>query len=220
MSSGRSGDLAMGSFFVSITLASTAETLARECNNAVVAGRSEECDLHLAHPLVSRKHASIERQPDGSFVITDLGSRNGTVVDRVEVTDASAPARSGSLVQIGPFTLKLADSGPNLDETVLAPRQNAGHKVTLERDLRRVLIDGKVAVERLSKQEFQFVETLVDASPAVVQTSRVGDLIWGDGQWDVYMLHNLVRRIRRKFEENGFEGEILENIPGSGYRVV
>lgn len=210
----------MSSFFVSITLASTAETLARECQDSVIAGRSEDCDLHLAHPLVSRRHASIERQPDGSFVVTDLGSRNGTIVDGTALTEGSAEAAAGSIIQIGPFTLKLADSGLNAEETAFAPRPTQTRRMTLERDLRQVLINGVVAVERLSKQEFQCLETLVAASPSVVPTAKVGDAIWGQGQWDVYMLHNLVRRVRRKLEEGGAPADILENIPGSGYRVV
>lgn len=210
----------MESFFVSITVATTAETLARECRAVVTAGRSEECELHLAHPLVSRKHASIERTADGTFCVTDLGSRNGTVVDGEEIIAASATAGPGSVIQIGPFTLTLADSGLSLDETVLAPKPKHGRQVTIERDLRQVLVDGQVAVERLSKQEFQFVELLVEASPAVVLTEVVGDAIWGRENWDVYMLHNLVRRIRAKFKENGHPAEIVENIPGSGYRIV
>ncbi len=209
----------MESFFVSISVATTAETLARECKASVVAGRSEECDLHLAHPLVSRRHATIEHQDDGTFLVTDLGSRNGTVVDGAEIVGAASSAAAGSIIQIGPFTLKLADSGPSLDETVLAPKQKHERKVTVERDLRRVLVNGVVAVERLSKQEFQFVQALVDASPAVVLTTQVGDEIWGTGQWDVYMLHNLVKRIRLKLKEKGFS-DTIENIPGSGYRIV
>lgn len=210
----------MSSFFVSITVATTAETLARKCDGPVVAGRSEECELHLAHPLVSRRHASIARVEDGSFEVTDLGSRNGTLVDGHEINGCSAVARPGSLVQVGPFTLKLADDGLNVEETALAPRNRTVSKVSVEPDLRRLLVDGAPAVERLSRQEFQFVEMLVQTSPGVVQTETVGNAIWGEDKWDVYMLHNLVRRIRRKLEENGFPGELIENIPGSGYRVV
>ena len=210
----------MGRFFVSVTLANTAETLARECAGPVIAGRSEECDVHLAHPLVSRRHASIDLQADGSYIVTDLGSRNGTVVDGASLESASAPASNGSLIQIGPFTLRLAASGTGAEETVQAPRMVAVKRVTVERDLRQLVVDGQAAVERLSRHEFQFIDALVRASPNVVLSDSVGDAIWGRGQWDTYMLHNLVRRIRRKLDDHGIGGDLIENIPGSGYRIV
>src|SRR5437764_14460908 len=39
-------------------------------------GRAPECDLVLAHPMVSRHHAELERTPDGKLHLTDLGSMN------------------------------------------------------------------------------------------------------------------------------------------------
>lgn len=45
-----------------------------------VVGRSSACHLALDDALVSRKHASIQVQPDGVFV-DDLGSRNGVLVN-------------------------------------------------------------------------------------------------------------------------------------------
>ncbi|GMV85072.1 MAG: hypothetical protein AMXMBFR80_09290 [Dehalococcoidia bacterium] len=210
----------MGRFFVSVTVATSTETLARECTSPLVIGRSEECDLHLAHPLVSRRHASVELAPQGGYVVTDLESRNGTLVDGVEVRGSSTAAADGSLIQIGPFTLKLAGNADAAEETALAPIPSRGQKVTLEPDLRRMLVDGQTAVDRLSPQEFRFIRALVERSPGVVPTKQAGDHIWGEDKWDLYMLHNLVRRVRRKIEESGFAPEIIENIPGSGYRIA
>lgn len=210
----------MSRFFVSVTVASSTETSARECVSPVVVGRSDECELHLAHPLVSRRHASIELAQGNTYIVTDLESRNGTLVDGRELRGASARAADGSLVQIGPFTLKLASSVAEAEETALAPILSGARKVTVENDLRRMLIDDNVAVDRLSPQEFRFIRALVDQSPSVVPTKEAGDRIWGEDKWDLYMLHNLVRRIRRKLEEGGFPPEVIENIPGSGYRIA
>lgn len=43
-------------------------------------GRSEENDVVIRDPNVSRKHARLERQENG-FVVEDLGSTNGTLLD-------------------------------------------------------------------------------------------------------------------------------------------
>src|SRR5438309_2244658 len=45
----------------------------------IVIGRTPECDLVLAHPMVSRQHAQLEKSPEG-LRLTDLGSMNGLTV--------------------------------------------------------------------------------------------------------------------------------------------
>ena len=44
-------------------------------------GRSSSSHIRLEDNRVSRSHATIERQPDGSFILIDLGSRAGTQLD-------------------------------------------------------------------------------------------------------------------------------------------
>ena len=65
-------------------------------------GRSPESDVFLDDVSVSRKHAEIRRQPDG-FYIHDLGSMNGTYVNRERVEVTKLAARDE--VQIGRFRL-------------------------------------------------------------------------------------------------------------------
>ena len=49
-----------------------------------VIGRSRRCDIVLTDANVSRQHAEIRRQGDG-FMLVDLGSTNGTRVNRRDV---------------------------------------------------------------------------------------------------------------------------------------
>ena len=49
-----------------------------------VIGRSRRCDVVLGDPNVSRQHAEIRRQGDG-FLLVDLGSTNGTRVNRRDI---------------------------------------------------------------------------------------------------------------------------------------
>jgi hypothetical protein len=65
-------------------------------------GRSTDADLFLDDVTVSREHALIEREVDG-FYIRDLGSLNGTYVNRVRVTRIRL--RDGDEVQVGKFKL-------------------------------------------------------------------------------------------------------------------
>ena len=68
-------------------------------------GRTEGNDLVLNHPSVSRRHAELERTPDGRWLVRDLRSRNGTRVNGEVVNEQAL--RPGDLVQIGQFTLRL-----------------------------------------------------------------------------------------------------------------
>jgi hypothetical protein len=49
-----------------------------------VIGRSRRCDIVLTDPNVSRQHAEVRKQGDG-FMLLDLGSTNGTRVNRRDV---------------------------------------------------------------------------------------------------------------------------------------
>ena len=57
----------------------------------LVVGRSPGCDLVVADPLISRRHARFYQEVDGLFV-EDLGSANGTLVNGAAV---GAPVRVG-----------------------------------------------------------------------------------------------------------------------------
>lgn len=70
----------------------------------LVIGREVGSHITLDHPAVSRQHAEIIRQPDGSFIIRDLRSTNGTFVDGQRVV-GSRPLARGSVIQIGPYRL-------------------------------------------------------------------------------------------------------------------
>lgn len=67
------------------------------------AGRSPDCDIFLDDITVSRHHARFDMK-HGEVQITDLGSLNGTYVNRTLV-DGSATLRPGEEVQIGKFRM-------------------------------------------------------------------------------------------------------------------
>ncbi len=66
-------------------------------------------DLLLDERTVSRFHCEIFVDDKGNPWVTDLGSRNGTVVDGVQVKEAAL--RSGSLLQLGRVSLRFELSG-------------------------------------------------------------------------------------------------------------
>lgn len=67
-----------------------------------VAGRSPDADIFLDDVTVSRKHAEFVRELDG-FVVRDVGSLNGTYVNRERIDRVLL--RAGDEVQIGKFRM-------------------------------------------------------------------------------------------------------------------
>jgi pSer/pThr/pTyr-binding forkhead associated (FHA) protein len=65
-------------------------------------GRSPDCDVFLDDVTVSRKHAEVLRDGD-SFTINDLGSLNGTFVNKKRIE--SAELEDDDEVQIGKYRL-------------------------------------------------------------------------------------------------------------------
>src|ERR1039457_7690997 len=63
-----------------------------------VVGRDLDCDIPLASRSVSRRHALVEKTPNG-WVVRDLGSANGTRVNGARVTEA--PLVAGAAVMFG-----------------------------------------------------------------------------------------------------------------------
>ncbi|MFE1593372.1 FHA domain-containing protein [Nocardia sp. NPDC058705] len=66
------------------------------------AGRHPDSDIFLDDVTVSRRHAEF-RQDDDSFQVVDVGSLNGTYVNREPVD--SSELQNGDEVQIGKFRL-------------------------------------------------------------------------------------------------------------------
>ena len=209
-------------FFVNVTLPGTPEHFVRSFRGAVTVGR-ENADLLLVHPLVSRLHAELSIEADGSFRVTDRGSTNGTVVnDKALEKNGSTLVTGEPSVQIGPYVLRLISAAivanHTLDTRVSRP---AAGRVELDRDMRTLRVDGKTAIETVTGLEFKLLDVLTSANRRLVSNQSIGDAVWGAGLWDVYMLHNLVRRVRRKLEAAGFAAdELLVSVTGGGYRVV
>jgi pSer/pThr/pTyr-binding forkhead associated (FHA) protein len=71
-------------------------------SNEVSTGRHPDSDIFLDDVTVSRKHATFRREGD-EFLVRDVGSLNGTYVNRERIDEAALKTRDE--VQIGKFRL-------------------------------------------------------------------------------------------------------------------
>ena len=67
------------------------------------AGRHPDSDIFLDDVTVSRRHAEVVRTSTGGFRVRDVGSLNGTYVNRERIDEGELAA--GDEVQIGKFRL-------------------------------------------------------------------------------------------------------------------
>ena len=84
--------------------------------SAVTIGRAPDCDCVLADPTVSRHHARLRKGPDG-WVLTDLGSTNGTrlngwrLAEEVEVREGDRVSFGAARYRLGPLRPRPARAG-------------------------------------------------------------------------------------------------------------
>jgi ABC-type multidrug transport system ATPase subunit len=84
---------------------------------AITIGRAAGNDLVLNDSLVSKRHARIERYPDGRFVLTDLGSSNGTYVNGRRIRGSVLITPSDQIL-ISSHSLRLDEAPRNLRDQV------------------------------------------------------------------------------------------------------
>lgn len=92
----------------------------------VVIGRDDSCDIVLVDHDVSRAHASIEFKI-GAFILTDLGSTNGTMVNQNKIS--TTILKSGDFIHVGKSILKFLrgdDIERQYHETVYSMMLNDG----------------------------------------------------------------------------------------------
>ena len=110
-----------------------------ELGDFCVIGRNDDVAIRLAHPGISRQHASIRRE-GRNYWLVDLGSANGTFVNDVALTSARA-LRHGDRIQLGALVLTFqqseADTRPDFSANAktqisrLAPAPMRNEPVTL-----------------------------------------------------------------------------------------
>ncbi|MEG4197803.1 FHA domain-containing protein [Microcoleus sp. Pol12A5] len=93
-------------------------------NRSVLLGRDPNASLQLDAPLVSRRHATIDQDSRGNYILRDH-SVNGVLVNGQRVTN-SVQLSEGDAIRIGPFTLTYRSGELQM--------QDSGHQIRLDAD--------------------------------------------------------------------------------------
>jgi pSer/pThr/pTyr-binding forkhead associated (FHA) protein len=143
---------------------------------AVIIGRASICDLRLQHPSISRRHAQLMRQGD-RFTLKDLGSQNGTFVNRVKII-GDLEIRIGDEIALGNALLKLRGSGVPPEKAPEAPAAPARRPARKRSSLTRVAIAaaavGSAAAALLTVAVLKFTSSTEEPPTTALPTPTEG----------------------------------------------
>jgi hypothetical protein len=98
--------------FLTTNLPAVGATHVTEVATSWLIGRSHNCAIAIPKQTVSRCHAVIRHDPNEGFCIMDLGSSNGTFVNRSRLTPLNPyTLQDGDLLEFSKFRVEFFVSG-------------------------------------------------------------------------------------------------------------
>ena len=190
-------------------------------------GRDQGCEIMIDSRQVSRQHAKIFYKKEG-FFIQDLQSKNGTIMDHIQLKEEPLPLQDGAKIQIAltqEFTFFLSDAtvALNISETPESDQPQPQSKTGLYIDhrARRVVVKGEEILPPLSKAQYTLLSLLIENENDMVSREKCIKAIWGEeGAYEVsnQALDALIRRLRVRIAENDPDFDYIVTVRGHGLR--
>lgn len=185
--------------------------------SAVLVGRGDDCDVTVQDFYASRHHCWIEQRGDGSWLVRDLGSKNGTLLNGSRM-QGSADLMDGATIQIGSSRLKFVESFDPETKTYNLPAAML-ETLTADMDRRAVRIGGTLLDPPLSPKQWLLFELLWQNRSEVVSKDEIGRTVWPEAKGAIfdYQIDKLVSRLRMRLGST--DEDMIETIWGYGYRL-
>jgi len=187
--------------------------------DSLLIGRGSDCDVILPERQVSRHHACIERTAGGSYVLYDLGSKNGTHVNGEEVRERPRVLEDGDEIQIA-LCVKLGFVGSDATLPLMVEGPTRGLRV--DRASHQVFVGGQELIPPLSPAQYRLLLALLDAEGGVVSREEVIAAVWAEEAAEgisEQAIDALVRRLRERLTAVDPEHNYVVTIRGHGFRL-
>jgi DNA-binding response OmpR family regulator len=187
-----------------------------------IIGRGEDCDLVLMERQVSRHHAQIRRLDNAAsltYVLEDLGSRNGTYVNGREVTEPHV-LQDGDEIQIALFA-KLRFVGAEATAPLVFERGKRPG-LYLDKERHAVLVTGRELSPPLSLAQYRLLELLYDRAGRVCSRDEIVEAVWPEAAEEGVSdqaIDALVRRLRERVSEIDPDQQYIVTVRGHGFRL-
>ena len=183
-----------------------------------VIGRGSDCQIVLPERQVSRHHVKILHK-NGSYILHDLGSRNGTHLNGVQF-EGQTQLQDGDEISIA-LCVKLVFVGTDatLPLTFEPPTQEGN--LQIDEAQRAVIINGKELNPPLSLAQFRLLELLYNGDGAVSSRDDIVEVVWPGTEGlgvSEQAIDALVRRLRDRLSELD-EYNYIVTIRGHGFRI-
>ena len=187
----------------------------------ITIGRDQQNDIVIAHPLASRRHATLERDTTG-YIVRDLKSTNGTYVNGEVIADAHR-LNSEDIVIIGASEIIFVDPEAtqrgNLPLFTFTPAP-IDSDIAIDDDAKTVHIKGVLLDPPLTVKEFQLLYLLYRRQAHVISKEEIAKAIWDYEVYDFNAIDALVYRVRQRIEIDPALPKYLVTVRGFGYKLV
>ena len=186
-------------------------------------GRDAHCDIVIDDRQVSRKHALILSNADKKNYITDLDSKNGTLLNG-EYISGQTSLKDGDEIIIGlvqEFVYVSSDATLPLGQAPAADSAST-QKLFLDKKARRIWIGDKELIPPLSVSQYDLLVCLYEHQGSVVTREEVVEAVWKNEEAvgvTEQALDALVRRLRDRLKKNDPTHEYIVTIRGVGFKL-
>jgi predicted component of type VI protein secretion system len=148
-----------------------------------VIGRRRNCDLRIPLHDISKRHCQINCD-DGTLKIRDLGSKNGTLLNGLRITEAVV--QPGDWIQVGQigFVFQIDGKPEKVTAPVLKEPEKAKPKkvkaATKAAEKAAKKAEAKIEEENFDKLDSSDVSSILDAD--LKESSDAGDILIDDSE--------------------------------------
>jgi pSer/pThr/pTyr-binding forkhead associated (FHA) protein len=189
---------------------------------ALSIGRDDGNDIVIEHRLASRRHARLE-YADGSYLVRDLDSTNGTYLDGERITGAH-PLHNQSRIWIADTEIVFSDPEATqkgeLPMELLQRIRATEEALRLDTRTKEVYVDGKPVSPPLTVKEFQLLELMYSHKGEVISKDEIARNVWDYEVYDYNAIDALVYRLRQRIEQDPGAPRFLVTVRGFGYKLL
>lgn len=185
-------------------------------NDETILGRDPTCQVVLALPPISRRHAALRRDAHG-YSLCDLGSANGTTLNSSPVGEKAVLLHPGDEICLAGAVRLLFAHDPGSQ-----PVLTLSSSVWIDAASHEVYVDDSLVEPALSPAQFTLLNALYEADGQLLSRSEIIAAVWPgadpSGVSDE-AVDGLVKRLRQRLR--GAHGnDKLQSVRGRGLRLL